>query len=163
MTEWLLESPAQTEAFGAAVADAAGDARGFVVFLEGPLGAGKTTLARGLLRALGVTGAIRSPTYTLLEPYAIGGRVLIHLDLYRMASPREVQGLGLADYPPEQTWWLVEWPQNGTGLLPSPTLRVILAHEGQSRRVRAAGDAAVLACIAAALSGRLKRLSQDKS
>ena len=161
MKEWLLKAPAQTEAFGAAVADAAGPARGLVVYLEGPLGAGKTTLARGLLRALGVTGAIRSPSYTLLEPYAIGGRTLIHLDLYRMASPREVQGLGLADYPPEQTWWLVEWPELGAGALPPPTVRLGLAHEGAARRVDLTGASPLADAIAAAFSARLSRLSDD--
>ena len=160
MKEWLLNSPAETEAFGAAVADAAGKARGLVVFLEGPLGSGKTTLARGLLRSLGVTGAIRSPTYTLLEPYGFGGRTLIHLDLYRLAGPREVQGLGLADYPPEQTWWLVEWPQRGQGMLPPASLRLQLAHAGAGRTVSAAGKEELVTAIGTAFSVRLKEVSQ---
>jgi tRNA threonylcarbamoyladenosine biosynthesis protein TsaE len=163
MKEWLLKSPAETATFGAAVADAAGSARGCVVFLEGPLGAGKTTLARGLLRSLGVTGTIRSPTYTLLEPYALPGRTLIHLDLYRMATPREVQGLGLADYPPEQTWWLVEWPQNGGTLLPPPTLHLKLAHDGAARRVAALGRGPIADGIAAAYSARLTEIPQVTS
>jgi len=107
-----------------------------------------------------VTGAIRSPTYTLLEPYAFDGRTLIHLDLYRLASPREVQGLGLADYPPEQNWWLVEWPQRGEGLLPAPGLRLELAHQGAGRAISAAGNEDLLSAIATAFSGRLKNISQ---
>ena len=103
------------------------------VALVGPNGAGKTTLARGWLRALGVTGAIRSPTYTLIEPYQIGDRELLHMDLYRLKDPSELEGLGLDDYPPSRCWWLVEWPECGAGFLPPASLIVRLSADGEAR------------------------------
>lgn len=104
-----------------------------VVYLEGDLGAGKSTLARALLRALGVTGTIRSPTYTLVErhPLPAGGEAW-HLDLYRIADPGELDYLGLdAD---EAVLWLVEWPQRGGAGLPAPDLLVLLEPDGGGRR-----------------------------
>jgi tRNA threonylcarbamoyladenosine biosynthesis protein TsaE len=142
VTSVLLHDADDTAALGAAIAVALAGRKGTVVHLEGPLGAGKTTLARGLLRALGVTGAIRSPTYTLLEPYEIAGRSLIHLDLYRLSGERELEPLGLRDYPPERTWWLVEWPERGGGRLPAADLRVELAHDPDGRRATLSGPAA---------------------
>lgn len=136
-----LRDAEQTAALGAAVAKALAGRPGAVVHLEGPLGAGKTTLARGLLRALGVTGTIRSPTYTLLEPYDAGGKALIHLDLYRLADERELEPLGLRDYPPESTWWLVEWPERGGTRLPSADLRITLAHDPAGRSATLSGPA----------------------
>lgn len=142
MTTLPLRSAEETAALGAAIASALGDRPGAVVFLRGPLGAGKTTLARGLLRALGVRGAIRSPTYTLLEPYELPGRMLVHLDLYRLADPRELEPLGLRDYPPERCWWLIEWPERAAARLPPAELTVDLSHEGQGRQARLTGPAA---------------------
>ena len=144
MKAWHLRTADDTAALGASVAGALAGRAGAVIFLEGPLGAGKTTLARGLLRALGVTGAIRSPTYTLLEPYEIAGSSLIHLDLYRLAGERELEPLGLRDHPPERCWWLVEWPERGEGRLPPPDLRIALAHEAAGRSARLSGPAAAL-------------------
>jgi tRNA threonylcarbamoyladenosine biosynthesis protein TsaE len=106
---------------------------GGVIHLKGDLGAGKTTLARGLLRTAGVEGTLRSPTYTLMEPYAAGGRSFLHLDLYRLADPAEVEQLGLRDYPVETTLWLVEWPEKGAGFLPTPDLEVRLSIAGGGR------------------------------
>ena len=134
-----LDSAEHTAALGAAVARALSDRAGAVLYLQGPLGAGKTTLARGLLRALGVQGAIRSPTYTLLEPYDIGGRSLVHLDLYRLNDEREIEPLGLRDYPPERCWWLIEWPERAGARLPPADLVVTLAHEGAVRRASLSG------------------------
>jgi tRNA threonylcarbamoyladenosine biosynthesis protein TsaE len=130
-----LADDAATEALGATLARSHGAAPGGVVYLHGTLGAGKTTLARGWLRALGVTGSIRSPTYTLIEPYTLAdGRELLHLDLYRLKTPEELIGLGLDDWSPARCWWLVEWPECGVGQLPSPTLTVRLSAEGSGRR-----------------------------
>jgi tRNA threonylcarbamoyladenosine biosynthesis protein TsaE len=106
-----------------------------VVFLQGPLGAGKSTLARAWLQALGVTGAIKSPTYTLVERYGIPGGEAAHLDLYRLAAAAELDFLGLDELAAEATLWLVEWPERGTGGLPAPDLRLQLAVEGQGRRL----------------------------
>lgn len=122
-----------TLALGARLARALMEARRGVVYLHGDLGAGKTTLARGLLRAAGASGTLRSPTYTLMEPYDVAGQAFLHLDLYRLADPEEVEHLGLRDYPPESTIWLVEWPQRGAGHLPAPDVEVSLSAAGQGR------------------------------
>lgn len=116
-----------------------------VVHLQGDLGAGKSTLARAWLRALGVQGAIRSPTYTLVERYPLaGGGEALHLDLYRIGDGAELEFLGLDDA--DAALWLVEWPERGGDALPAPDLRVALAIEGVGRRARliassAAGEA----------------------
>ena len=106
-----------------------------VVYLHGDLGAGKSTFARAMLRALGVTGTIRSPTYTLVEPYALpdGGQAL-HLDLYRIGDPGELEFLGLDE--DSARLWLVEWPERGAGALPAPDLRVQLAVADAGRQAR---------------------------
>ena len=113
-----------------------------VVFLHGDLGAGKSTLARAWLRALGVTGAIRSPTYTLVEHYPLSaGSKALHLDLYRIGDAGELEFLALDDA--EAGLWLVEWPERGSRALPPATLEVALALEGDGRLVRLqAGNAA---------------------
>ena len=104
-----------------------------VVYLQGDLGAGKSTLARALLRQLGVQGSIRSPTYTLVERYPLaGGGEAWHLDLYRIGDPGELEYLGLDSA--EVTLWLVEWAERGRGGLPAPDLLVELALQGEGRR-----------------------------
>lgn len=138
-----LADAAATTALGAALAQALGGAAGAIVYLQGDLGTGKTTLARGLLRALGVGGSIRSPTYTLMEPYRIGEREVLHLDLYRLSQPKELHNLGLDDYPPERTLWLVEWPERGSGILPPADLSIQLSREGEGRTAQLAGASAL--------------------
>lgn len=132
---WALALPDEpaTARLGAALATWLRPLPGGVVFLHGELGAGKTTLARALLQVLGVRGAIRSPTYTLMEPYEAAGRTVLHLDLYRLRDPLELHNLGLGDYPPEHTLWLVEWPEQGQGLLPPALLDVELTLRGTGR------------------------------
>lgn len=107
-----------------------------VVYLEGGLGAGKTTLARALLRELGVKGAVRSPTYTLVERYPIIGGEAAHLDLYRLAGAAELDFLGLDELAADATLWLVEWPERGKGVLPPADLRLQLSVHGAGRRAR---------------------------
>lgn len=107
-----------------------------VVHLQGEIGAGKTTLARAWLRALGVEGAIRSPTYTLVERYAIEGGELLHLDLYRLSAAAELDFLGLDELADRARLWLVEWPERGTGLLPAADLVVHLDIAGAGRVAR---------------------------
>lgn len=107
-----------------------------VLYLEGDLGAGKSTLARALLRRLGVEGAIRSPTYALVEQYPlVGGGDALHLDLYRIGDVGELEFLGLEDV--DAALWLVEWPRRGGGGLPSADLRVCLEIDGDGDRRRA--------------------------
>jgi tRNA threonylcarbamoyladenosine biosynthesis protein TsaE len=115
-----------TESAGAMLAPWVLAQPGGLVFLEGGLGAGKTTLMRGLLRSLSVTGAIRSPTYTLIESYEAAGRKILHADLFRLSDPRELYALGLDDDPPGSAWWFVEWPERGRGVLPVPDVRLEL-------------------------------------
>lgn len=134
--KFQLADEAATLALGARLAHALLAAGRGVVFLHGDLGAGKTTLARGLLRAAGATGTLRSPTYTLMEPYTISAQSFLHLDLYRLAEPEEVENLGLRDYPPESTIWMVEWPQRGVGFLPAADVEVFLAPHGAGRVAR---------------------------
>lgn len=128
-----LPDTAATERLGLALAGLLRSRRGGVVTLHGDLGAGKTTLARACLRGLGVVGAVKSPTYTLVEPYSLGDLRVLHMDLYRLSEPEELYGLGVFDEPPSGAWWLVEWPEKGGALLPPSTLEIHLQSEGQGR------------------------------
>lgn len=121
----------ETEAFGARLARArpADDADFTVIYLVGDLGAGKTTLTRGFLHALGVTGPVRSPTYTLVEIYETGALTALHLDLYRLSDPGELDNLGLREWARAGHIWLVEWPQKGAERLPAADLIVTLRAE----------------------------------
>lgn len=131
MLDLFLPDPDATERLGAALA-ATRPAQALLE-LQGDLGAGKSSTARALLRALGVTGAIRSPTYTLVEryPLAEGGEAW-HLDLYRIGGAGELDFLGLDEGA--ATLWLVEWPERGAGALPPTDLRMQMVIEGAGRR-----------------------------
>jgi len=106
---------------------------GGVLYLEGSLGAGKTTFARALLRALGVGERVKSPTYTLIESYPLGELTVHHLDLYRIAAADELEWLGLRDLAAGQQLWLIEWPEHGAGATPPADLHVRLSHAGAVR------------------------------
>jgi tRNA threonylcarbamoyladenosine biosynthesis protein TsaE len=122
-----------------------------VIYLRGDLGSGKTTLVRGLLRGFGYHGKVKSPTYTLVEPYPINGLTIYHLDLYRLGSPEELEWIGIRDLLTESALLLVEWPEQGGGVLPPADLVISLAHLGQGRELRfqaltAAGELMVVSC-----------------
>ena len=106
---------------------------GWVVYLRGDLGAGKTTLVRGLLRALGYEGRVKSPTYTLVESYELSRFILQHYDLYRMMDPREWLDAGFRDDCNAGTLCMVEWPEKAQGLLPRPDLEIRLEVAGEGR------------------------------
>jgi len=138
--EWITRSGEETEALGAQLLGAA-PAPGEpcrVVWLSGELGAGKSTFARGILRALGVRGPIKSPSYTLLETYelpAVPAVQAVHLDLYRLIDPAELEHLGLADYHRPGFLWLVEWPERGAGRLPTPDLKFAFSITDEGHRI----------------------------
>lgn len=126
---------ADTEALGARLARSLPQLR--LIYIRGPLGAGKTTLVRGVLRGVGYAGAVKSPTFTLVEPYEFSWGPLYHFDLYRLTSPAEVEFLALRDYLDANSVCLVEWPERAGGVLPEPDLDVMMQSDhNQGRNVQ---------------------------
>ena len=137
----MLSDEDATLALGADIAR--GLRPGITVYLQGDLGAGKTTLVRGVLRALGHTGRVKSPTYTLVEIYTLSAFELYHFDLYRMNDPREWIDAGFREVANGNTISLVEWPEKAAGLLPSPDLRVLLQVRDDGREIQIAAETAL--------------------
>ncbi len=120
----------------------------FTIHLEGELGAGKTTLSRGLLRELGHQGKVKSPTYTLVEQYDLENRSVFHFDLYRLVDPEELDYIGLDDYMNSNALCLIEWPQQGGNNLPSPDIIIKLQYDKNCRQanIESCSDAGKIVC-----------------
>ncbi len=155
---WLwLANEAATERWGSLLGEAA--AGGAVIYLHGHLGAGKTTLSRGLIRGRGHDGKVKSPTYTLVEPYESLSPPVYHFDLYRLGDPEELEFMGIRDYFLPGNLCLVEWPEKGEGLLPPADCDIELRAVNGCREIRAsAGTAAGRAILA-----RLETLLETSS
>ncbi len=147
---FLADSEA-TERFGARLGGCC--MPGTVIHLHGELGAGKSTLVRGLLQGLGHPGAVKSPTYTLVEGYELDGQRYYHFDLYRLGDPEELEYLGIRDYFDGQAIALLEWPERGIGLLPPADLELWLDYHDPGRRLRLAGTGDRAAAIVECVSG----------
>jgi tRNA threonylcarbamoyladenosine biosynthesis protein TsaE len=134
---WLTHSGEETEALGASLLGVPPPhgAPCRIVTLSGDLGAGKSTFARGALRALGVKGSIKSPSYTLLETYPLATVTVVHLDLYRLKDPSELEYLGLADYHRIGHLWLVEWPEHGGHRIPRADMEFVFTIGPEGHRI----------------------------
>lgn len=155
-----LPDEAATLALGALLAQVLSS--GIVVTLEGDLGAGKTTLVRGLLKSLGYAGKVKSPTYSLVEPHVVSGLNLYHFDFYRLNQPEEYLEAGLDEYFSGQGVCLVEWPDKAAPYLPAPDLRIDLVVAGEGRcawlqGLSQRGDA----CLSKLTSRLMKSASAD--
>ena len=126
---------------------------GMVVYLNGELGMGKTTFSRGFIQSLGHSGAVKSPTYTLVEPYEFSGLTIYHFDLYRLGDPEELEFMGIRDYFDAASVCLVEWSERGAGILPPADLVINIEPEGSGRRLQF--------CAASALGKRVARQLSD--
>ena len=150
VTLYLADEQAMSD-FGARIARIT-EGHG-LIFLEGNLGMGKTTLSRGIIRGLGHVGAVKSPTFTLVEPYEIGDIRTFHFDLYRLVDPEELEFLGIRDYFEDDALCLIEWPDKGAGFLPKPDLTITISPQdsGRSLKILSQGSRGEIWCAALAL------------
>lgn len=131
--DFVIEGEDKMLAFGAGLAHLLPGPG--VIALKGDLGAGKTTLVRGLLKELGHCGVVKSPTYTLVEPYQVKNRDIYHFDLYRLGSPDELEYIGFRDYFNESSLCLVEWPEKGGDFVPQPDICLIINSVNDARKL----------------------------
>lgn len=138
--EVFLKDESETLSLGARFARNISFQKQTLVFLKGDLGAGKTTFVRGFLQALGYRGLVKSPTFTLVEPYVIDHKNIFHFDLYRLKAPSELEHIGLEDYFSQNGLFIFEWPEKGEGYLPAPDVVISFEVENTGRRVRVIAD-----------------------
>lgn len=130
----IITDEASMLALGAELASVCGD--GLVFFLYGQLGAGKTTFARGFLRGLGYVGKVKSPTYTLVEPYELINKNVYHFDFYRVRDPAELEFMGIRDYLTSRSICLIEWPEYGEGILPVADVSCYIDIQNSQREIK---------------------------
>ena len=133
---YYLANPEKTVEFGQLLAKCL-PSKG-LIFLQGNLGAGKTTLIGSVIKAMGHKGSTKSPTYTIVEPYLINSenrQKIYHFDLYRLADPEELEYIGIRDYIDEDALCFVEWPDKGKGFLPLPDMIISLEYQNEARKI----------------------------
>ena len=149
-----LESEIDTIAFGMTLAESLSE--GGRIYIKGDFGAGKTTLCRGILRRFGFEGAVKSPTFTLVEPYELPELSVYHFDMYRLSDPSELEYIGVDEYFHSGNLCLVEWPERAQDRLPTPDLEIQLSISGRSRNILLRSIGSETLCQEVAERHRLK-------